>query len=171
MKKLIAIILALGMLFALSACGNGELSTDDEVYQEDLIAIPLGDTGVKIVLPAEQGFEGYESEINDFYGGNPGGTWRVIVNSELKSDYPDATLADYASWCAEANEGEVGQDAEGNYYFAYSKDMGEGVVYKFYTAVREGAEEYYRVAFYTTEEFWDQYKDQFVAWTATIEVE
>ena len=174
MKRLFAIILALCIAFALSACGSSA-PEDDVVYQEDLItedfAIPLGDTGAKIVLPAELGFESYESEINEFFGGNPGGTWAIIVNTELKSDYPDNTLADYASLCAEANEGEVGLDAEGNYYFIYRNEAGDGDYYKMYTSVREGAEKYYRVSLYCFEDNWDQYKDQFAQWAATIEVE
>lgn len=71
MKSLAAIILVFCMLFALSACGNNNSTADGSAYPEDLITedfkIPLGDTGAKVAIPAEMGFETYESELNEFF--------------------------------------------------------------------------------------------------------
>ena len=174
MKRLAAIILVFCILFALSACGSND-SADGSAYSEDLITedfkIPLGNTGAKVAIPAEMGFEAYESELNDFYGGGPGGDWRIIVNTELKSDYADCTLADYALLSAQANGGEASQDANGNYFFTYVNKVSEEDVYKFHTAVREGSEKYYRVSFYCFNEYWDTFSTQFAEWAKTIEVE
>ena len=175
MKRIAAIILVYCMLFALAACGKNNSTADGSAYPEDLITedfkYPLGDTGAKVAIPAELGFEAYESELNDFYGGGPGGDWRIIVNTELKSDLADCTLADYASLTAQANEGEVGQDANGNYFFTYVNKISDEETYKFYTAVREGSEKYYRVSFYCFDEYWETFGDRFAEWAMTIEVE
>lgn len=180
MKKLTTLFLALCMLFALTACGNDNTGTtnagatdDRNVSQEDAniedIAIPLGDTGATIVIPAEMGFEAQESEINDFYGLGANQEWAIIANVEPKSDYPDSTIADYTSASAQANEATVGQDSDGNYYFTYVKDMGDGDIYKYYTAVRENETNYIRVAFYCFNDAWDTYGSQFSDWSTTIE--
>ena len=57
------------------------------------------------------------------------------------------------------------KDPDGNYYFTYSSDG-----YWFYTAVREGAEKYYRIAFYCFGDVRTQYAEQFEQWAKTIEV-
>lgn len=176
MKKFTAIILVFGMIFALTACGNSNTTTDktsspeqDEISED--FAIPLGDTGVKVAIPAEMGFEMYESERNDYYGGGPNGEWRIIVNAEPKSDYADCTLADYAGLSAKANNGEVAQDADGNYYFTYTNAVSPAESYTFYTAVRENEDKYYRVAFYCFSELWDVYSPMFSEWATTIVIE
>jgi len=176
MKKLTAIILVFCMIFVVTSCGNSNTivdetpSTEQDMGSEDF-AIPLGETGAKVVIPAEMGFERYESELNEFYGGGPSGEWRIIVNTELKSDYTNCTLADYAELSAQANEGESAQDADGNYYFIYVNEVSDDEIYKFYTAVREGAEKYYRIAFYCFDNTWDHYGEKFAEWATTIEVE
>lgn len=149
--------------------GHGDGSQEDANTED--IAIPLGDTGATIVIPAEMGFEAQESEMNDFYGLGARQEWAIIANVELKSDYPDTTIADYASLCAESNEGTVGQDLDGNYYFTYVRDMGDGDIYKYYTTVRENETEYIRVACYCFEDTWDIYGSQFSDWSTTIEFE
>ena len=173
MKQLTAMMLSIVMIFVLTACGSARIS--GEAYPEDIITedfkIPLGDTGAKIAIPAEVGFESYDSELNDFYGGGPSGEWRIIVNTEPKSDYPDCTLADYAALSAQANEGTLAQDAQGNYYFTYTNQHSAEDVYTFYTSVREDAEKYYRIALYCFSDAWDVYCEQFAEWAATIEVE
>ena len=182
MKRLTTLFLALCMLFALAACSNDNTGTTNadttcngNVSQEDTnnedIAIPLGDTGATIVIPADMGFEAQESEINDFYGLGANQEWAIIANVEPKSDYPDYTIADYASASAQANEATVGQDVEGSYYFTYVKDMGDGDYYKYYTAVRENDTAYIRVAFYCFNDAWGTYSSQFSDWSTTIEFE
>ena len=182
MKRLTTLFLVFCVLFALTACANDNTGTtnadttdDGNVSQEDVntedLAIPLGDTGATVVIPAEMGFEAHESEINDFYGLGANKEWAIIANVESKSDYPDCTLADYASLSAQANEGTVGQDLDGNYYFTYVRDMGDGEIYKYYTAMRETDTEYIRVAFYCFEDAWDAYGSQFGDWSTTIEFE
>ncbi len=163
MKRLTTLFLALCMLFALTACGNIGGQNDEDVV------ITLGDTGATVVIPANMGFEAQESEQNDFYGLSANQEWAIIANVEPKSDYPDSTIADYTSASAQANEATVGQDLDGNYYFTYVKDMGDGDIYKYYTAVRENETEYIRVAFYCSEDAWDTYRDQFLNWSTTIE--
>ncbi|MCF2651664.1 hypothetical protein [Anaeromassilibacillus senegalensis] len=175
MKRLTAMILALCMLFALSACGNNNSTADGSAYPEDLITedfkYPLGDTGAKVAIPAELGFEAYESELNDFYGGGPGGDWRIVVNTEPKSDYPDYTLAVYADLSAQANGSAIEQDANGNYYYTYINDSDPDKIYRFHTSVREGTDMFYRVSFYCFDEYWESFGDRFTEWAMTIEVE
>lgn len=182
MKRLITLFLVFCMLFALTACDNANTgatnadTTDDRnVSQEDVntedLTIPLGDTGATIVIPAEMGFEAHDSEMNDFYGLGGNEEWAIIANVELKSDYPDCTLADYASLSAQANEGTIGQDPDGNYYFSYVRDMGDNDIYKYHTAVRENDTEYIRVAFYCFEDAWGTYGSQFSDWSTTIKFE
>ena len=149
------------------ATNNGNESQED-ANDED-IAIPLGDTGATVVIPADMGFEAQESELNDFYGLGANQEWAIIANVEPKSDYPDSTIADYTSASAQANEATVGQDSDGNYYFTYVKDMGDGDIYKYYTAVRENETNYIRVAFYCFNDAWDTYGSQFSDWSTTIE--
>ena len=175
LKKTLAMVCIFCMLIALTACsGSQPTAPEAPVYEETApedFAIPLGDTGIKVVIPSDGGFETYESELNDFLGGNPGGTWRVIVNTEPKSDYPDCTLADYVALSAQVNEGEVGQDADGNYYFTYTNETDANEVYKFHSIVKEGAEKYYHISFYCFEEFWDVFGNQFADWATTVEVD
>ena len=176
MKKAFSVILVLCILVGLTACGGSEPVTNNptvleqETLPEDLV-IPLGDTGVKVEIPGDVGFERFESELNDFFGGSPGGTWLVIVNVEPKSDYPDCTLADYVALSAQANEAEFAQESDGNYFFTYTNEYSADEIYKFYTAVRENDEQYYRIAFYCPDFFWENYGQQFAAWAKTIEVE
>lgn len=175
MKRLVVVILTFGLLFALAACDNSDSSKYDDMYLEDQItedfAIPLGETGAKVVIPAEMGFERYESQLNDFFGGGPSGEWAIIANTEPKSDFPDCTLADYASLVAQANEGEVAQDADGNYYYIHVQEVEGDEFYKYYSAIREGKDKYYRISFYCFEKNWEHYGEKFAEWAATIVVE
>ena len=175
MKKLTVIILLFCMFFALSACNNNNSTIDEDTYQEDLVtdgfAIPLGDTGAKVAIPAEMGFETFESKQNEFFGGGPNSEWAIIANTEAKSDYSDYSFTEYVSLTAQANEGTVKQDSNGNYYFTYIKEGSDAKVYKFYTAVREGVNKYYRIAFYCFDDKWDYYSGKFEEWAMTIEVE
>ena len=172
MKKLFAIFFALCMLFALTACGSSaaDEAVPPETVEEDF-AIPLGDTGAKVAIPGEMGFETYESELNDFYGGGPSGEWRVIVNTDPKSDFADYTLEDYATLAAQSNDGELAQDADGNYYFIYINEVSPEEIYKNYTTVREGEQDLYRVCFYCFEDLWEYYGESFADWATTVEVE
>lgn len=174
MKRFAAFILLCCILFSLSACSNS--NADGSAYPEDLITedfkIPLGDTGAKVAIPAEMGFEAYESELNEFFGGGPSGEWRIIVNTEVTSDYTEYTFEEYANLYAQSNGAEgVTQDAAGNYCFTYINESSEGNVYKFYSLVLEGIEKYYHISFYCFEDAWDYYCEQFVEWATTIEVE
>lgn len=166
MKRLTTLFLVLCMLFTLTACGNiGKQSDEDEV-------ITLGDIGVTVTIPAEMKFEAKESELNDFSGFAENGEWAIIANVDLKSDYPEYTLVEYASATSQANKGTIpGKDLNGNYYFTYTRDMGDGDIYKYYTAVLENETEYIRVAFYCFEAAWDTYRPQFKTWAETIELE
>lgn len=168
MKKILSVMLAFCMLFVFTACGNSP-AMDESDTPED-IAIPLGDTGATVVIPAEMGFETYQSEINDFYGGGPNGEWRIIANTDLKADYEGYTFAEFVENTALANNGTAAQDDNGNYYFTYENSGNDGQKYKFYTAVREGETEYYRVSFYCFANLWDYYSVKFADWAATIEV-
>ena len=176
MKTVFSVILVFCILVGLTACGGSEpvannpTVLEQEALSENLV-IPLGDTGVTVEIPGDAGFERFESELNDFFGGSPGGVWLVIANVEPKSDYPDCTLADYVALSALANEAEFGQDSDGNYFFTYTKEHSASEIYKFYTAVRENDEQYYRIAFYCLDLFWEDYGQQFAAWAKTIEVE
>ena len=165
MKRLTTLFLTLCMLFVLTACGNTGEQNDEDVV------ITLGDTGATVVIPSNMGFEAEESELSDFFGHDANQEWAIIANVEPKSDYPDLTIADYASLTAQANEGEVGQDANGNYFFTYVNKISDEETYKFYTAVREGSEKYYRVSFYCFDEYWETFGDRFAEWAMTIEVE
>lgn len=117
-KRLTAIILAFCILFALSACSGNNSAADGSAYPEDLITedfkTPLGDTGAKVAIPAEMGFETYESELNEFSGGSPNGEWRIVVNTDPKSDYPEYTLEVYADLLAQSNGAVIEQDGHGN---------------------------------------------------------
>ena len=152
---------------------NEDVTDNENAIQDDTdnkdVSIPLGDTGATIVIPAQMGFEAQKSEINDFYGLGANQEWAIIANVEPKSDYPDFTIADYTSATAQANEATVGQDTDGNYYFSYVKDMGDGDIYKYYTAVRENETNYIRVAFYCFNDAWSTYGSQFSDWSKTIE--
>ena len=150
-KRLTAIILAFCILFALSACSGNNSAADGSAYPEDLITedfkIPLGNTGAKVAIPAEMGFETYESELNEFSGGGPNGEWRIVVNTELKSDYPDYTLEVYADLLAQSNGAVSEQDGRGNCFFTQTNDSNPDEGYKLHTSGHEGT--------------WDNYQEKF----------
>lgn len=173
-KRLTAIILAFCILFALSACSGNNSAADGSAYPEDLITedfkIPLGNTGAKVAIPAEMGFETYESELNEFSGGGPNGEWRIVVNTEPRSDYPDYTLEVYADLLAQSNGAVIEQDGNGNYFFTHTNDSNPDKVYKLHTSVREGTDFFYQISFYCFDTTWDNYKEKFAEWATTIEV-
>ena len=162
MKKWMSICLSVCLMAGmLTACG-GDAGKRDETVPVDMV-YELGETGVKITLPTEVGFEQRESELNDFFGIGASGEWSIIVNSDEKGGY---TLDEYANLTAEVNDAyKAIKDPDGSYYFTYSSDG-----YWFYTAVREGAEKYYRIAFYCFGDVRTQYAEQFEQWAKTIEV-
>lgn len=145
------------MISLLAGCGESDETLPPEMDYK------LGETGVTVTLPTELGFEQMESEINEFFGVGASGDWSIIVNRDEKGDYP---IKEYADLTAKANYAEQAcQDSDGNYYFIYESDE-----YHYYTAVREGAECYYRVAFYCFNDVWQNYEDSFAQWAATIQV-
>lgn len=159
MKKLLCLVLVLCLAAcALVGCGGPEETTPRDME------IALGDTGVRVTLPADLGFAQQESSLNDYFGVGASGEWCIIVNQDEKSDY---TLKEYAELTAEANGSDrAQQDADGNYYFIYENEE-----YHFYTAVRETADSYYRVAFYCFKDVWSSYGDRFAQWATTIMIE
>ena len=161
MKKWICICLSVCLLAgALTACGKG--AKQDETTPAEMTGA-LGETGVKLTLPTDVILEQRESELNEYFGIGSTGDWSVIVNSDAKGGY---TLKEYANQTAEVNGAlKAVKDTDGNYYFSYSSDG-----YWFYTAVREGAEKYYRVAFYCFSDVSNVYSEQFEQWAKTIEV-
>lgn len=161
MKKWISVCLCICLLAGvLTACGK-EAKKDETAPME--ILGELGETGVKITLPVDVGFEQRESELNEYFGIGANGEWSIIVNSDEKNGYE---LEEYAKLTAEANGSlKAVVDPDGNYYFVYSSDG-----YWFYTAVREGAEKYYRIAFYCFGDVRSQYDPLFREWAKTIEV-
>ena len=162
MKKITCVLLAMCLICCmLSACG-GTGGKEETLPAE--MTVSFGDTGAKITLPTELGFEQMASELNEYFGVGANGEWSIIVNTDEKGDY---TLDEYAELTAKANDANRAvKDADGNYYFTYNN---EG--YRFYTAVREGANKYYRVAFYCFSDVWSDYADNFALWATTIEVE
>ena len=173
MKRVFALILASCMLLALAACGssnaNAEATTPPTAETApQLPTTSLGDTGVQITLPEEMGFEAQTSELNDYFAVSANSDCAIVVNIANKSDYTGLSLAEYADGSAEVNGAEgAAQDADGNYYFTYINEDG----YHFYTAVREGADKYYRVGFYCFSDGWASFSEQFAQWAATIVVE
>ena len=159
MKKFLIVALALCLMLGIFSGCNAETETvpAEMEYQ-------LDDTGASIVLPTELGFERMESELNDYFGIGANGEWCIIVNRDEKTEY---TLEDYAKESAKVNNADDAlKDADGNYYFIYETEE-----YHFYTAVREGQQYYYRVAFYCFNDVWDSYKDRFSTWASTIQVD
>lgn len=165
MKKLACVLLAMCLICGiLSACGGGAGAGGKDETEPKEIVVDFGETGAKITLPGELGFEQMTSELNEYFGVGANGEWSIIVNTDEKGDY---TLEEYAELTAEANEATRAiKDPDGNYYFTYKN---EG--YHFYTAVREGAQKYYRIAFYCFGDVWSDYADSFAQWASTIEVE
>ena len=165
MKRLITLFLVLCMVLTLSACGNKGEQIDEDV------AVALGDIGVTVTLPADVKFEVKESQLNDFSAFGENGEWAIIANVDLKSDYSEYTFDEYVSATSESNKGTLPRkDLSGNLYFIYSRDMGDGDIYKYHTVVLENETEYIRVAFYCFENAWDTYRPQFKAWGETLEL-
>lgn len=139
-------------------------ATNNVGYEEENIAIPLGETGVTIEIPSEYGFEAKTSKLNDFFGQSANGEWSIIVNHDDKEGY---NLEEYAQAVAEANDaGESKLAADGNYYFEYVNGD-----YHFYTAIRQNNKYYYRVAFYCFNDDWSKYEGNFADWARTIKLE
>lgn len=127
--------------------------------------VQLGDLNVTVTLPTDLGFEAQESQLNDFFGAGASGEWCIIANVDEKGEYP---LEEYAHFTAQANGADdANVDANGNYYFTYINEE-EG--YRFYTAVREDTDHFYRIAFYCHEDLWESYEARFIQWAATIQL-
>ncbi len=172
MKKVTAILLGLCMILTLTACGsaNGDNNAGQGGPISEKITITLGDTGAEVTIPAELGFEAIEKMGNEFSGGGPSGEWAITANTKLKSEYVGYTLEKFAELVAQTFNGEMAQDANGNYYLTYSTVDSNGNPCKVYCCVREGAEKYYLVEFHCISDYWDQYVDMFTEWATTVEV-
>ena len=161
--KLLCLLLALMLLTGCTAAGDGNADTTtadttpaDIVYQFDC--------GFSVTMP--RGFRKQQSQLNDFFGTGDNGTFAIIANVEPKSEYE--SLENYAQLQAEANDaGEVQTDAQGNYYITYSNSEYR---YHYYSTIREGAESYYRIAFYCPEVKWESYEPSFIQWSSTLTV-
>ena len=107
-----------------------------------------------------------ESKLNDFFALGNGGEFAIICNLEPISDYE--SFEEYARLTGEANKTTAQKDANGCYFLDYINTE-EG--YHFYTAMRQGAENYYRVAFYCPLDNWSAYGDDFAQWATTVTVQ
>ena len=150
---------------AIMMCMFVGCAAEQEEITQDVEVVALGDTGVTLVLPIDQGFLSQESQHNDFFGGGANGQWCVIVNKDEKEDI---SIAEYVQATADANASErIGQDDYGNYYFIHLNKADEC---QFYTAVRESEDGFYRIAFYCSVEKWPYYMEEFAQWSATIQI-
>lgn len=165
MKRRILLVLAAAFCLSLFAgCGVAEdvietttLPPEDPTYNFDV--------GFSVQMP--EGFEEQQSQLNDFFGTGNGGTYAVIANVESKEGFAD--LMEYAKGIAEANNaGEVKQDADGGYYYiSYINETDDN---QMFTVFAEGAESFYRVAFYCPQSNWSTYQNLFPQWAATVTV-
>lgn len=112
------------------------------------------------------GFTEQTSELNEFYGLGDEGGFAIICNTEPVADYE--STEQYANLLAESNMTAAQVDADGNYYLSYT-NAEEG--YHYYTVIRQGAEKFYRVAFYTHEESFASYEADFIQWGKTVTVQ
>ena len=166
MKKVnfIKIFIVLLLPILLIGCGTNNSLVENSGILEEVLPIPLGNTGITVEIPSEYGFEAKKSEKNDFYGLSSSEEWAIIVNHDDKDGY---TLEEYAQAVAISNNaGKAKIASDGNYYFEYKN--GE---YHFYTAIRQNDKYYYRVAFYCFEEDWSKYESIFADWSTTIRLE
>ncbi len=122
------------------------------------------DVGFSVTM--RPGFVEQESELNAFFGTGDDGGFAIICNTEPVADYE--SIEEYASLLAEANNTQVQTDTEGNYYISYS-NSNDG--YHYYTTIRQGAENFYRVAFYTHEDNFANYDARFIQWAKTVTVQ
>ena len=170
-------LLGIGLATAVAAGGYAiknaidearyEPSDYDDTYVETTVAPDQTytfDVGFSVTMRG--GFLEQESELNAFYGYGDEGGYAVICNMEPIADYE--SIDEYAKLLAESNMTSAQQDAEGNYYLSYvNADNG----YHYYTTIHQGAENYYRVAFYTHKDNFTTYEADFLQWAKTITVQ
>ena len=180
MKKTISFALCvLAMLAMLTGCGTpydrGDVSftptdaptnapTTTVPTTEDPGTTYTFDVGFSVTMNATLAEQ--ESQMNDFYALGNDGEFAIICNLEPLADYE--SLDEYAKLAAESNNATAEKAADGNYFFSYINDE-QG--YHFYTAVRQGAENFYRVAFYCPLDNWSFYGDDFAQWAETVTVQ
>ncbi len=178
MKKIISFALCLCMLSAIVAgCGttpnfgnDGPVvttqtpTTQTPTTTEDPGTTYTFDVGFSVTMDAV--LEEQQSQLNDFYALGNDGTFAIICNLEPISDYE--SLDEYATLAADANGATAEKAADGNYFLNYINEQDD---YHFYTAIRQGAENYYRVAFYCPTSNWSTYDDLFPLWAETVTVQ
>ncbi len=176
MKKTISFALCLCMLAAIVA-GCGAPSYRDDVFftptnaptttvptTEDPNTTYTFDVGFSVTMDSV--VKEQESQLNDFFALGDDGAFAIICNLEPIADYE--SFDEYARLTAEANDTTAQKDANGNHFLDY---INEEEDYHFYTAMRQGAENYYRVAFYCPTSNWSVYADLFPLWADTITVQ
>ena len=122
------------------------------------------DVGFSVTM--QPGFVEQTSELNDFYGFGDEGGFAIICNTEPVADYE--SIEEYANLLAEANMTQALTDADGNYYVNYTNAENG---YRYYTVIRQGAENFYRVSFYTHDESFASYEENFLKWAKTVTVQ
>lgn len=131
-------------------------ATPDQTYNFDV--------GFSVTMAP--GFAEQKSELNEFYGIGDEGAFAIICNTEPVADYE--SVEEYANLLAEANMTQALTDAAGNYYVSYVNAENN---YHYYTVIRQGAENFYRVSFYTHKDNFSTYEAKFAQWANTVTVQ
>lgn len=146
---------------------NREPYEPDSGYTETTVAPDetyTFDVGFSVTM--RTGFTEQDSELNEFYGIGDEGAFAIICNTQPVADFE--SLEQFVTLLAEANMTAAQTDADGNYYLSYvNAENG----YHYYTVIRQGAEKFYRVAFYTHKDSFASYEADFLQWGKTITVQ
>lgn len=165
MKKIIALLTALVLVFAFTACGKSD-SGKEVVFGEMKITLPADFTDRNDLIPEE-------SEISYLYA-NGAMNVAFVALTEQKSDFEGTkvkSLDDYLQTQHDNSKGgentsEIIED-NGLKYFVYVTTP-ETTPFKYFSTAYETDDAYWFVQFYTTEELYPSYQQNFLKWAHTV---
>ena len=167
MKKFIALLTLLVMIFSLCGCDALEdlFESDPKTFTAGAFSITLTEDFTKIK-------EGEYEEYEGFFAAYKSDYVHVLVLQELYEDIgEEMTLDEYIELSLEVNDmpGKAVKDGEGYRFVTYiENEDGENMFYR--ACYYEGEDGFYVVSFVTPQDNLDEYGSDFEKWAESVDV-
>ncbi len=164
MKKILAVVLLVCVLFSLSGCGKKAYEYKDSEFSSNGITITL-----------TKAFKGKNhTGYAACYDSKDVAVFVIKENYTLNADFKDMTLDQYAesiySVNSERNPSPITK-TEGITYIEYEFANEDGaVIYKYFVAMYKGDEAFWLVQFACNVDVYGEYLPYFVKWAKTVNV-